>query len=386
MIYYQRALSEKLSELTSQFPAVFLTGPRQSGKSTLLVHDFPNYTYYNLEDVDVREFAKEDPRGFLESCGSKVILDEVQRAPDLFSYLQAKIDSKNEPGMYLLSGSQNFLMLRGISQSLAGRVGILTLLPFALDEMRWGGTFPRSAGSWILEGCYPRAIATRIPPSSFYPSYLRTYVERDVRNETTVRDILRFETFLTACAAKVGSLINLTDLGRDIGADARTISAWISILEESYVAFRLAPYYRNVGNRHVKTSKLYFYDTGLRCSLLGIETEAELKSSKRLGALFENAVIVEKRKQHFNQGKEPKMFFWRSGANKDREIDLLLERSLDSIELYEIKSSLTANHKYLDTMRLFKEKSSAECKMKVVYRGDTLQSVDGSGFINWQVL
>lgn len=384
MTYFERSITDKLVELSSQFPAVFLTGPRQSGKSTLLVHAFPDYAYYNLENVDTRELATEDPRGFLESCGSRVILDEVQRVPDLFSYLQTRIDRENAPGMYLLSGSQNFLMAKGISQSLAGRVGVLSLLPFSLDEMKRGDSFPGSAESWIINGCYPRAIVERIPPANFYSSYLSTYVERDVKNETAVRDIARFETFLTACAAKVGSLINLSDLGRDIGADARTVSSWLSILEESYVAFRLTPYYRNVGNRHIKTAKLYFYDTGLLCSLLGIETQSDLAASKRLGGLFENAVIVEKRKQLYNGGKKPRMFFWRNDSNNEREVDLVLEQSLDQLELFEIKSSQTANRRYLDAMNLFSRKSPAECSQVVIYCGDDLRSANGPSFLNWR--
>ena len=385
MKYIRRTITEKIKEYASQFPVVFLTGPRQSGKSTLLTHTFSDYTYLSLEDRDIRDYAHEDPRGFLAFYGNKVILDEVQRAPDLFSYIQTRIDKENVPGMYLLSGSQNFLMLKGVSQSLAGRVGIISLLPFSLDELGRCGLSPKTAEDWMLRGCYPRAIVNKIPPVNFFPAYVQTYLERDVRNETAVRDITRFETFLTACAAKVGSLINLTDIGRDIGADTRTISFWLSILEESYVAFRLSPYYRSVGNRHVKTSKLYFYDTGLLCSLLGIDSEEGLISSNRSGVIFENAVIVEKRKKLYNQGKQPRMFYWRNRNDKEKEIDLVCEQSIDYLDLYEIKSSLTANRKYIETMRQFAEKNQIECSINVVYRGDTLQSTKGPNFLNWQL-
>ena len=386
MHYIERDITEKLIELSSHFPAIFLTGPRQSGKSTLLKRTYPDYLYLSLEDVDNREFASEDPRGFLETHGSNVILDEVQRVPNLFSYLQTKIDQENKPGMYILSGSQNFLMLKGVSQSLAGRVGILSMLPFSLGEIKKSGSFPLTAESWIIRGCYPRAITEKIQPLDFYPNYISTYLERDIRNESVVRDILRFETFLTACAARVGSLINLTDIGRDIGADARTISSWVSILEESYVAFRLTPYYSNVGSRHVKTAKLYFYDTGLLCSLLGIETETDLITSKRLGALFENAVIVEKRKLLFNQGRVPRMFFWRNSRGKEKEIDLVLEKSLDEFELFEIKSSKTANRSYFDTMKSLSKKIPAAFSMNVIYQGEDLRSEKGPSFLNWQSL
>ena len=229
-MFIQRDLTSKLIELSKQFPAVFLTGPRQSGKSTLLRREFPHYRYVNLEDRDVREFALDDPRGFLSEHSGGLIIDEAQHAPDLFSYLQQRIDDLDCPGAYLLSGSQNFLMLRNISQSLAGRVGVLSLLPFTLKELARAKKMPTTSEQWILAGSYPRVIAQGVFPENFYPSYLQTYVQRDVRLESGVRDLTRFETFLTACAAKVGSLINFTDLGRDVGVDARTISTWLSIL------------------------------------------------------------------------------------------------------------------------------------------------------------
>jgi len=306
--------------------------------------------------------------------------------PELFSYLQTRVDEADSPGMYVLTGSQIFLMLRSISQSLAGRVGVLSLLPFTLEEMKNGGFTPQSAEKWLVQGCYPRAITRGIAPDVFYSDYLHTYIERDVRNETAVRDLSRFRVFLTACAAKVGTLINLNDIGRDIGADARTISTWLLILEESYVIFRLTPYYSNVGNRHTKTAKLYFYDTGLLCALLGIESDSMVAKSAFLGRIFENAVIAEKQKKIFNEGKSPRMYFWRDNADKEREIDLLVERAHNHLDLFEIKSSMTANRSYLGTMRKFEEKTAANCTLYVIYRGEDHISSEGPSFINWQSL
>ena len=386
MDYIERAITPALLERAASYPAVFVTGPRQSGKSTLVRHAFPNHTYISLEEPDVRRFAVEDPRGFLHQYGEQVILDEAQRAPELFSYLQTRIDEHDSTGMYILSGSQNFLMMDSISQSLAGRVGILNLLPFSLSELDEGGYPPSSSERWMIQGAYPRAITMGISPDIFYADYLQTYIERDVRNETTVRDLARFRDFLTACAAKVGSLINLTNIGRDIGADARTVSSWLSILEESYICFRLTPYYSSVGNRHTKNAKLYFYDTGLLCYLLGIATEPELSASAYIGNVFENAVIAEKSKQYLNSGKKPSMFFWRDSASKEKEIDLIIESAHNHIDLYEIKASMTSNRSYLDTMLKFAARSNSSCAINVIYRGQDQLSSDGPSFINWRSL
>jgi len=288
--------------------------------------------------------------------------------------------------MYILSGSQNFLMLKSVSQSLAGRVGVLSLLPFSLNELKSGGFMPPSSEQWMVQGCYPRAVTMNISSAIFYADYVHTYIERDVRNETVVRDVARFRTFLTACAARVGSLINLIDIGKDIGADSRTISSWLSVLEESYVAFRLSPYYSGIGNRHTKTAKFYFYDTGLLCSLLGIETGSALTSSTYVGSVFENAIIAEKSKQIFNEGKTPRLFFWRDNRSKEKEIDLLIETAHNHLDLYEIKASMTANQSFASTMLRFASSSQADCSINVIYRGDDLHSSGGLSFINWQSL
>ena len=378
MDYVERAITPALMERAAVYPAVFVTGPRQSGKSTLVRQAFPGYDYVSFEELDTRQFASDDPRGFLQQFSNRVILDEAQRVPNIFSYLQSHIDKEDLPGMYILSGSQNFLMLKSISQSLAGRVGVLSLLPFVLSELQVAGHKPASAEQWMLKGGYPRAILRNISATSFYQDYLQTYIQRDVRNETTVRDVARFRTFLVACAAKVGGLINMNDIGRDIGADARTVASWISILEESYVVFRLTPYYSDIGNRHTKTAKLYFYDTGLLCFLLGIRSEQALMKSKFSGRIFENAVIAEKQKQLLNAGQMPMMYFWRDNAAKDKEIDLLIETEHQRLELFEIKASMTANRSYLDTMLKFAQRSQADCSVNVIYKGQDLVSAADS--------
>ena len=385
MRYVERALTQNLKQMAGQFPAVFLTGPRQSGKSTLLRHCFDGYDYVNLEEGDSRAFAKDDPRGFLRGLTGNTILDEVQRVPELFSYLQTDIDLDDRPGRFLLSGSQNFLMMKSVSQSLAGRAAVLSLLPFDINELRPAGLLASSVDDWLLRGSYPRALVAKILPDDFYPSYIATYIERDIRNQTTIRDLARFQSFIRACAAKVGSLINLSDLGRDVGVDARTVSNWLSILEESYIAFRLTAYYRSVGNRNVRTAKLYFYDTGLLCSLLGIYDSSTLANSNLRGNIFENAVVVELHKQIIHRGRKPSAFFWRNQGNREKEVDLVLEQG-QGLDLFEIKASQTANLRYLDNIRLFAAQSKLPCTANVIYCGQDSPGPHGSRFINWQSL
>ncbi len=385
MQFVERAITGKLKEMVSKFPAVYLTGPRQSGKSTLLKHLFQNdYEYINIEEKDNRDFALSDPRGFLNSFKDKVIIDEVQRAPDLFSYIQTKVDKKNKPGMYILSGSQNFLLLRNISQSLAGRVGILSLLPFSLSELASTEIFPKTTDEWLFCGTYPRLISSNIDPKDFFPGYIATYVERDVRAEIKIHDLDKFRRFLGILAVSTGSPINLTKLGSDISADARTVNTWLSILEESYIIFRLPPYYNNLGKRFIKTHKLYFYDTGLLCALLGFTETEELNRHNMRGHIFEAAVISETVKKYFNSGRRPKIFYWRDSDNKEKEVDLIEESAL-GLELTEIKSSQTANKDYVKNILNFTPPPMITIKSKkVIYDGSGKPVFSGVRFNNWK--
>jgi predicted AAA+ superfamily ATPase len=371
MTYVEREITKKLKSYAKQFPVVFLTGPRQSGKSTLLEQIFPGYRRVNLEEKDLREFAIEDPRGFLNELGDRAVIDEAQYAPDLFSYIQTIVDARNEPGAYILSGSQNFLMLKKISQSLAGRVGVMSLLPFSFKEFAAAGISMEDTDALMFGGCYPRRVVQDVKPPAFFSSYIKTYVERDVRFETGVQDIDKFTSFMRICAENAGSPINLSAMGTITQADARTISSWMNILEESYITFRLKPYMRKVVPRYAKKPKLLFYDTGLLCGLLGIKSASDLAAHKLRGAIFENMIIVEYCKRVFNSGGFPgdNAYFWRDSSDREKEIDLIVERP-GKIDLYEIKSSQTAKGKYADNLFAFeKAAKGVKCVKHVVYDG-----------------
>ncbi|GHV93876.1 ATPase [Spirochaetia bacterium] len=384
MQYVERDIIAKLKDMVAKLPVVFLTGPRQSGKSTLLKHVYGDYRYVNLEEMDTRDFAIGDPRGFLIALGDRVIIDEAQRAPDLFSYIQARVDEKNRPSMYILSGSQNFLMMRSISQSLAGRVGILSLLPFSLGELARAKRFPKTANKWIFSGTYPRLFSARMDARDFFSGYIATYVERDVRMEINVHDLDKFRRFLGICAARTGSPVNLSKIGAEVSADARTIDSWLSILEESYIIFRLPSYHRNLGSRYVKTPKLYFYDTGFLCALLGFTNEDDLNLHEMRGHIFEAAVISEIAKIHFNAGRTPKLYYWRDSDNKEKEIDLL-EEDAKSLILTEIKSSQTANKDYMKNLLGF-ESPKRNCTKRVIYDGSDMPVFSGVRYLNWKSL
>lgn len=338
-----RTLQSTLERLATKYPVITLTGPRQSGKSTLLKYAFPGYNYISLEDLDMREFATNDPRGFLNTFPHHVILDEAQRVPSLFSYIQTHVDKTDETGMYLLAGSHNFLLMESVNQSLAGRTAILKLLPFSRQEMQNGTVLPASINEQIYCGSYPRLYDKNLSPDEFYPYYIQTYVERDVRQLKNIGDLSRFTRFLKLCAGRIGQLLNLSSLAVECSVSVPTITSWLSVLEASYICYLLRPDWNNFAKRLVKSPKLYFYDTGLACSLLDIKSPEQLSLHFSRGALFENMVINEFVKKAWNQGQETDLRYWRD--SQGNEVDLLVYDAGQPMA-YEIKSGETFHSDY----------------------------------------
>ena len=371
-----RTLQTTLEHFAAKYPIVTLTGPRQSGKSTLLRHAFPEYEYLSLEDLDIREFAANDPRGFLNSFPRHVILDEAQRVPSLFSYLQTHVDKTNEPGIFLLAGSHNFLLMESVNQSLAGRTAILKLLPFSRKEMSDGEILPATINEQIYYGGYPRLFDKGLLPEEFYPFYIQTYVERDVRQLKNIGDLSRFARFIRLCAGRIGQLLNLSSLAVECGISVPTATSWLSVLEASYICYLLRPDWNNFAKRLVKSPKLYFYDTGLACSLLDIKSSGQLDFHFSRGALFENMVINEFIKQAWNQGKETDLRFFRD--NQGNEVDLLVYNT-DKPMAYEIKSGETFQPGFFKGLTKWANITGAEAnQLHVIYGGtNALNTTNG---------
>ena len=364
----ERTITPKLRRMMELYPIVLLTGPRQSGKSTLLQHALPEYQYVSLEDLDARAYATDDPRGFLASHPDKTIIDEAQLVPTLFSYLQTHVDAAQKEGMYVLSGSQNFLLMQQITQSLAGRVAILELLPFSRSELKTAGMLPETIETEMFAGGYPRLFDKQMHPTEYYPYYIRTYVERDVRQLKNVMDLGIFVKFIKLCSGRIGQLVNFSSLANDCGIAVSTAQSWLSVLETSYIVYFLHPDYNNFSKRLVKSPKLYFHDTGLACSLLEITDAHQLENHYLRGGLFENYVINQFIKKAFNRGEEPHLSFWRD--NKGNEIDLLQTLGTKQFA-YEIKSGRTFSTDFTKGLRYWAGLSSAEANQcNVVYAGD----------------
>lgn len=363
-----RMLKAKLAEMASKYPIVTLTGPRQSGKSTLLKNSFLDYEYVSLEDPDMRLFATDDPRGFLSTYPDKTIIDEVQRVPSLFSYIQTHTDRENKEGMYLLAGSHNFLLMESVNQSLAGRTAILKLLPFSHYEMEKGEILPSSVNEEIFKGAYPRIYDKDINPNDYYSFYIQTYVERDVRLLRNIGDLSKFIKFLKLCAGRIGQLLNLSSLANECGISVTAATNWLSVLEASYICYLLKPDYNNYAKRLVKTPKLYFYDTGLACSLLDIQNAEQITIHFLRGGLFENLVINEFIKESYNKGVEPKLSFWRDSTGN--EVDLL-RMSEGKQYAYEIKSGATYSPDFFKGISKWANLSGATVEQCfAIYNGD----------------
>ena len=334
--YIERDITAVVLEAAKYFPVVCITGPRQSGKTTLIRHIFPEYVRYSLEDLQVRNYARTDPVAFLNQTEQGMVLDEVHRVPELLSYIQGIVDER--PGRrFVLSGSSNFMLLRSVSQSLAGRVGLFDLLPMSMHETseQTGG---KSLDELLLDGLYPAICSGKNVSRLYYPAYVRTYLDRDVRELVNVKDLMQFNTFLQLCAGRIGSLFNASELAAEVGVSSHTVTSWLSVLEASYVVMLLRPYSANTTKRLVKSPKLYFCDTGLACHLLGIESVEQLTRDKMRGHLFENLIVMEALKGQFNRGRQNSLYFYRD-SNKN-EIDLLACEG-GMMSGFEIKSAMT---------------------------------------------
>ncbi|MDE6320692.1 MAG: ATP-binding protein [Muribaculaceae bacterium] len=373
----KRDLSDKIRYLSTKFPIVTLTGPRQSGKSTLLKNLFPDYRYVSLENPDMRLFATDDPNGFIKTFNNHIIIDEAERVPSLFSYLQRHIDEVNEPGMYLLAGSRNFHLMAAIDQSLAGRTAVLKLLPFSRHELYDAGKLPATINEQIFKGFYPRIYDKDIDPTDYYPSYIATYVERDVRTMLNIGDLGRFTRFIRLCAGRIGQLLNKSNLAIEAGVAIPTVESWLSVLEASYILYRLEPNFNNYNKRIVKTPKLFFYDTGLACSLLGIRSTEQIESHFLRGGLFENLVVNQFIKDRLNNGIVPDLTFWRDSTGL--EVDLIETIGVQQ-HGYEIKSGSTFTPSFFDGLTKWGELSGTPVNSRtVIYSGsDNLQTSNGN--------
>ncbi|MDD4107412.1 MAG: ATP-binding protein [Prolixibacteraceae bacterium] len=376
----KRTAEKKLIHLNRMFKVVAVTGPRQSGKTTLVKNVFPHKPYVNLENPDVRRFSIDDPRGFLSEYPEGAIIDEAQRNPDLFSWLQEIVDTKSEKGQFILTGSNNFLLNEKISQSLAGRIAYLNLLPFSLEEIE--GNFPgKTENEHILQGFYPPIYDQQLPYDEWIPNYIKTYIERDVRQIKNITDLLVFERFMRLLAGRTGQELNYTSLSVEAGVDVKTIQSWIGILESSFIIFLLRPFYKNFNKTIVKRPKLYFYDSAIACSLLQIKTINHLINHPLRGALFECFMIAEIVKKQMNGRNEFELYFWRDKTG--REIDLIIDTPSETIPV-EIKAGKTVHQEFFKNIRYWL-KLSGEKNGKVLYAGDTEQKrSEGTEVVSWE--
>ena len=375
-----RDIEKVLLSLLQKYPAVNITGPRQSGKTTLVKSLNGNYNYFSLENPDIRLFAESDPRGFLSSAGEKFILDEVQYVPDLFSYLQEILDNSRENGKVILLGSQSFLMNQHISQSLAGRVASLKLLPLSYSEIKAAKFDSQSIDAILYHGGYPRLYNENIDPIHFFPYYIEIYLQRGIRLLKNVENLTTFTRFVKLCANRIGNILDLSSLANDANISVNTVKSWLSLLEASYILYFVQPYSGNVNRRMIKSPKLYFYDTGLACSLLGIEQEKQLETFYLRGNLFENFIFSELLKMRFNAGLPANFYFLRD--SKGVEVDCLQELP-EGVRFIEIKSSATLSADHIKNLQLSK-KLFPKTEDYVIYAGQEEPLYHNVKFINWQ--
>ncbi len=383
-MFVPREAANTLQRLAKAFPVVAVTGPRQSGKTTLVQKYFAAKPYVSLEDLDQREFATQDPRGFLAQFPDGAVLDEIQRCPDVLSYLQGLVDRDRRGGRFILTGSQQFGLLAGITQSLAGRVALLPLLPFSVGELSGADLVGERMETSLFTGAYPPIYDRKLPPGLWYGNYVNTYLERDVRRMVNVRELSSFQRFVRLCAGRTGQLLNLSALANDCGITHNTAKAWISVLEASYLVHLLPPHHRNFNKRLIKTPKLYFLDSGLAAWLLGIKDAAALRVHGHRGALFETWVVSELLKGRFNRAQPSNLFFWRDRTGN--EVDVLIEDG-PILHPLEIKSGETISSDFFRGLQAWtKLAGKAAGQPRVVYGGDQAQTRSGIRVLPWRKL
>lgn len=376
----ERAIKTQLVRLAGYFPVVTILGPRQSGKTTLAKACFPEHAYVNLDDQAARQLAIDDPVAFLKSYPAPVIIDEVQRVPQLLNAVQIHADAQEKNGIFILTGSHQPQLHAGITQSLAGRTGILKLLPLSIAELSAGG-IKLERDEYILNGFMPRLYDKQIPPDVLYGNYYNTYVERDVRQLINVSNQHSFEVFVKLLAGRVGQIVSLNSMAGDVGVSSSTLNSWLSVLEASYIVFRLPCYFENFGKRQIKSPKIYFTDVGLATYLLGIENITQVARDPLFGGLFENMVVLEALKARYNQGKEPELYYFRD--KQGLEIDLILNRGRQLLPV-EIKSAMTYDLSFAGNLRKFTSIASNTVSPTVIYAGDIATEVKGVDFVNFR--
>jgi predicted AAA+ superfamily ATPase len=381
----RRLLSKSVAEAATEFPVIAIMGPRQSGKTTLAQMNFPHHRYLSLEDHDVLIRATSDPRLFLteQPTEAGLIIDEIHHAPQLLSYMQTIVDRERKNGFFIITGSQNFLVDDAITQTLAGRMAVVTLLPLSIRELAEANLLPPKINTLLYKGSYPKVHATTSSIERLYSNYIRLYVERDVRQIQHVVDLSTFQKFMRLCAGRIGQILNLTSLGNDCGITQKTVKEWLSLLEASYVIFTLAPYSVNSSKRLIKAPKIYFYDTGIACSLLKIRSAEELADHYLRGGLVESLIISDLLKQQYNLERQPSLYFWRDYSG--REIDCIIDEGRYQIPI-EIKASTTVSTDFFKELRFWQEHvdTPSDTPRYVIYGGTEDQQWPDARVITWQ--
>jgi len=375
----KRKIENRMKLLEEKYPVITVTGPRQSGKTSLVKKVFKDYDYVNFEDISTREFALNDPKGFIQAYGDRLIIDKAQHVPDIFSYNQVAVDNdKNK--RFVLTGSQNFLLLEKITQSLAGRVAIFYLLPFSNEELDGTEYQTDSWQKYVYTGGYPAIYDRKLDPSEWLRNYITTYVERDVRQLLNVGDLTNFQRFISICAGRIGQITNFSSMANELSVSYHTIQSWLSILETSFITFRIYPYFKNFNKRLIKSPKIYFNDTGLVCALLGIDKPEQINTHYFKGELFENLILTEINKYLFNHTKRRNLYFWRDNSGK--EIDCIIEE-LQNPKAIEIKSSLTIHQDFYKNLKWWQALSKSN-NLSLIYGGNDSYSRSGISTLGWK--